>query len=198
MQYQTFVFDDEDLRNLTSLNGSWRRRASTRNQFSVFAQATGVEYPDQEVRDSNLFLFGGGYSQQFSGSLSPVLFASAYLGAEDPENSGEDAARVAERELIGARVGAQINVAQRSTLLLSLNMQNSDYGAPPLDYDDLTAGSGSNRSDEFVGADIDWTWLLNRIFSVRFHASHAVNDSNDALNEWDRTIAEIAVRAEYN
>jgi tetratricopeptide (TPR) repeat protein len=198
LQYENFVFDGSDLRNLASLNGSWRRRSSARSQFSLFTQLTGLEYPDQEVRDSSLFIFGGGYSQQFSGTLSPVLFASAYLGTEEPDNSGEDAGRVADRELIGARVGGQINVSPRSTLLLSVIAQDSDYAEPPLDYDTLAAGSGSDRSDEYVGFDADWTWLLNRNFSVRAHVSHAVNDSNDELNEFERTIGELSVRAEFN
>jgi tetratricopeptide (TPR) repeat protein len=198
LQYENFVFDDTDLRNLASLNGSWRRRSSTRSQFSLFTQLTGLEYPDQEVRDSSLFIFGGGYSQQFSGSLSPVLFASAYLGTEDPDNSGEDAGRVADRDLVGGRVGGQINVSPRSTLLMSVIAQTSDYAEPPLDYDTLAAGSGSDRSDDYVSFDAYWTWTLNRNFSVRADVSHAVNDSNDELNEFERTIGEISVRAEFN
>ncbi|MDH3713055.1 MAG: hypothetical protein OET44_04305 [Gammaproteobacteria bacterium] len=198
LQYENFVFDSADLRNLASLNGSWRRRSGTRSQFSLFTQLTGLEYPDQAVRDSTLFIFGGGYSQQFSGSRSPVLFASAYLGAEEPDDSSVDAGRVADRELLGARVGGQINVSQRSTLLLSVIAQNSDYAQPPLDYNTLAPGTGANRSDEYIGADADWTWLLNRTFSVRAHISHAVNDSNDALNEFERTIGEISLRAEFN
>ena len=194
LQYQSFVFDGDDLRDLISLNGSWRQRSSTRSQFSLFTQLSALEYPDQEVRDSALFIVGGGYSQQFSGSWAPVLFASAYGGSEDPDDSSEDAGRVADRDLIGARVGAQVNVSRRSTLLVSVNMQNSDYAEPPIPG----LGSSSDRSDEYVGVDANWTWLWNRTFSVRAQFSHASNDSNDDLNKFERTIAELAVRAEFN
>lgn len=196
LQYQTFVFDGDDLRDLVSLNGSWRRRTSARSQFSVFAQVSALEYPDQEIRDSTLLIIGGGYSQQFSGSLAPILFASAYGGAEDPDDS--DGAAVAERDIIGARVGAQLNITGRSTLLLAVNAQHSDYAEPPLDYSTLLTASGSDRTDEYVAFNADWTWLANRTFSVRAEISHAINDSDDDISEFERTIAELAVRAEFN
>ncbi len=192
LQYQRFVFNDRDLRDLVALNGSWRRRTSARNQFSVFAQIAGLEYPDQPVRDSALYIIGGGYSQQFGGRYSPVLFASAYGGVENPDAAGTDAARVAERDLIGARVGAQVNSSRRSTLLLSVNLQHSDYGAPPL------IGSTADRSDEYAGVEIDWTYLVNRTFRVSTELAYATNDSNDPVSEFDRTTVLLALRAEFN
>ncbi len=191
LQYQSYVFDDDELRNLSALNVDWRLNTSQRSRFSVFGQVASLQYPDQEIRDSTFTTVGAGYSTQFAGRLAPVWFASVYVGDEQPEEDGPVAESVAERSLVGLRVGTQLTLAARSTLRLALSGQTSDYAAPDVTFNE-------DRDDTYTALSANWTWLIDRTYSVRAHATYARNESGVEFYDFERTQAVAALRAEFN
>jgi len=189
LQYQTYAFDGETFRNLAALDFEWRLRASERNQFSLFGQYATLDYPDQDIRNSRLLIAGAGYTTQIATRLSPVGFASLYAGTEDPDDGSIDAARVAERSLVGLRIGSQLTLTPQTTLGVSLSAQHSAYA-------EADALEGEKREDNYTSLSLDGAWLLGRRYSAHLRLSYTDNSSNIEVSDYQRAQATVSVRAE--
>lgn len=184
---QQFNLDGEDYRFLIGLNTNWRRHLSQQATLQAFLQLAQQEFDGQESRDVDTVSLGVSYSKRFNIILSPVFFSSLHLAQDSPKLGTDTAKQNSERDYYGARFGAILSTSARSSTKLSINYQASEYGlADPL--------TGSIREDDYLNAAVDFTYLVNRNWSMFARASSTKNDSNNSLYEYDRTILSLNIR----
>ena len=191
LQYQNYNFDGENLRNIFAINGEWSYQYSHQGQFSLFGQVADLDYPDADIRNSKLFTFGAGFSRQLTSGGSPVWFASVYTGNEEPDENSDDAARIAERDFLGARVGAQFSISGHSRLRGSVGFQSSRYGE-----DDII--EGDEREDDYYSLTGEHFWQFNKRWSLRTRLNYADNDSNSRIYDFGRTFTDVRLHIELD
>lgn len=190
LQYQRFFLDNAAYRNLTGLNLEWQHTLNADTQVSAFGSLANLEYPDQEVRDSRLYVLGAGAVRKLQMPWTPIVFASLFAGLEDADRNTAEAEALAERDFWGARAGAQLTLGPKLGLAVSLTAQNSRYGA-------AYAMFPSEREDWYYSGEAVLTWALEKRWSVQTGVSYSKNDSNTELFEYDRTLGQVRVRYDF-
>lgn len=187
---QNYELDHTTYRTLGSLSVDARNTLSAETQVTGFASYASQHYPGAEVRDSHLFNAGIGLIHAFPLPGKPVGFATVYIGQETPHQSNADADVVAKRGLKGISGGVQWTLGPSTSLTTTLAWQNSRYQGTNLIF--LT-----RREDDFGSADITLKHLLDDRWSMSAELSRSTNDSNFAINKYDRDLFNLNLRYEY-
>jgi outer membrane protein len=82
LQYQHLRLDEAAFRNAAGIVGQWQRALDARTQVGAYLQGFDLAFPDQPVRDARRGSGGVTLAHAFSGSVRPVLAASAQVGRE--------------------------------------------------------------------------------------------------------------------
>ena len=183
---QQFNLDGEDYRQLIGLNTNWRRHLTQLSTLQAFVQFTQQEYDDQPTRNADTLTLGAGYTKRFNTVLRPVLFGNVYFAQDAAENELSKA--IAERDYFGLRAGAIISTSSKTSLQFSASFQNSEYG-------DVDFSSGLVRDEDFIYTSVDFTWLLNRHWSLLSNLSYSKNASNVDVYQYDR--AQLGINLRY-
>lgn len=184
---QQFNLDGEDYRFLIGLSTNWRRHLSQQATLQTFLQLAQQEFDGQETRDVDTISLGVSYSKRFNAIFSPVFFSSLNLAQDSPKLDTDTAKQNSERDYYGVRIGTILGTSAKTSTKLSINYQSSEYGLA----DSIT---GLIREDDYLNAAIDFTYLVNRNWSMYARASITENDSNNSLYEYDRTILSLNIR----
>ncbi|MCW8923742.1 MAG: surface lipoprotein assembly modifier [Gammaproteobacteria bacterium] len=185
---QQFSVEDDDYQQLAGINADWSRNLSQTSTLQAFAQLSKQDFAGQQARNVNTSILGAGFTKRFNSTLSPVLFSSIYLGQDTPERNSEIARQIAERDYYGARIGTILNISAKTSGQFSVNYQGSQYGLEDI--------NGILREDDHSSAEINFTWLLSRNWSLLADASYIKNDSNNTINAYDRKQFSVSLRYE--
>lgn len=180
--------DDKRFRRAYGVNTQWQRDISNQDQINLFAQVSRISYPDNEIRDANRYVLGGGWAHVFSGDKTPVLFTSAYAGREKVRSSGYD---FLSNDLYGARVGGQL------TLKPSL-VAYGIFSYEHRHHDDEDPFFLKAREDNQYDINLGLRYLVGGNWLIRPQMSYIRNDSNTKINDFDRYMLSVSVRHDFN
>lgn len=175
---QQFSLDSKNYRQLTGINSNWSRHLSQLSTLQAYLQYSNQNFEGQEVRNVNTGTLGIGFTQRYTAALSPVLFTSIYVAKDNPERSSDVAKQISERNYYGARLGTVLSTSSKTSSQFSISHQNSQYGLEDI--------NGILREDSLNSAELNFTWLLSRSWSLLADASYIKNDSNNTINAYDR------------
>lgn len=202
---QKFIVGSEENRDLAAFNFDYTHTHGKSDQMSLFSQMAMIRYPDQSLRDVNRYVGGAGWVHAFSGSGTPVVYASGYGGTEVNLNDNDDPVRPAlgvGRNLAGVRVGGEYSFTSRARAFGSVIYEGSWYdsaspgfflaGTDPTDCDEVDC-----REDDYVSVNGGVRYSVTRMISIRPEVRYTSNDSNVVLNDYDRWEAMVFFRSAF-
>lgn len=184
---QEFELNDIDNRSLVSLSGDWTRHINRQTDWKTELQVAQIGYPDQSIRDSTLYILGTGITHQYGMKWSPTVSGNVYLGFEDAQTDSEAARSTAQRNFGGARIGLQVIPSNKMSVSTSLSAETSHYRGENI----LT---GRTRNEFLYQASVTSRYLLDDKWSLGAGLYYTRNDSNTALNDYERTRAQVSAR----
>lgn len=194
LQKGGFYLDDKYNRDTTGLTGEWRHVPDPRNQFSVFGQYAQLRYDrdklgnDLSANDIDQTIVGGGWLHALDEGGKDILFGSLYTGTE---HTVEQIRRIdGDQDFTGFRAGGQTRLNDTSSLFASAGYKYGSYSSRNplfLDY----------RHDHQYDLNIGLNWTPARNWTVRPQVSYTRNDSNIAMNDYDRTDISASVRYDF-
>ena len=182
---QTFAVDHSTYRNLYGATLQWRQSTPQGDLTSSISYAK-LDYPDQEPRNSTQYTLNLGLIKQLPGHFQPLLFANL-IGSREVADD-EAFKNIADRDIVGARLGSQFQLTPRVSLTPSLFAQSSHYHGVL-----MTA----RREDLYSAFDLQLNWLLARHWSARANVNYGQNDSNFEMYTYNRTQSSVGLRYEY-
>ena len=188
---QEFQLDGDSYRSLVGLNLGWKYDISELSNFTTSFQYAKLEYDIFSILDSNLLTLNIGYTHQFSVRLAPVFFSNLKLGMEDAKSDEIAAQSDTERDIYSLRLGLALSFSPKFILQTVAGIQNSQYAGNNI----LIAGD--KREDDFLNANINLLWLINRDWRLDTRISYVKNTSNIEIREYDRMLASINLNYTY-
>jgi tetratricopeptide (TPR) repeat protein len=183
-QGQDFQVGHDDFRRTNGGVAQWQHNFSEYQQVSLFAQAANLDYPTQPVRDSRRTIGGAAFGYGWDTPAKPVVFGSVYGGNEKDKNA--DFQNLGHKP-VGARLGGQVSVAEKTVLFGLLNYERRVYGAEDAFF--LVT-----RRDRQADARLGINYTLSPGWLLVPQVSYTDNRSNIDLNKFDRTVVSLAVR----
>lgn len=186
-QAQEFGLNFSAFRQAAGLVAQWQHNYHERRQSTLFVQGTKLEYPTQPIRDANRGVIGIGYAAAGTGDYQPAIFISAYGGEEKEEADGVPHLG---HDLAGIRVGGQVRMSLGWSLFANAAHERRLYGGTDPAF---LVRREDRQYDLAAGA----SYLLYAATTLVIQLSHTRNDSNIVINDFDRTQASVAVRANF-
>jgi tetratricopeptide (TPR) repeat protein len=189
LQGQKFYVENNTFRDAAGGVAQYRTNLTPNDQVSVYLQYTQLRYPGVlAVRDADRTVFGGAWAHSYSGVTgSPVSYAGAYFGKEDPK---QDNVPHFGHDVWGARLGGQIGLTEKWTFTASANFEQRKYGGP----DPLFLVERDDKELQLRGALIH---QFNKNWSVTPALTLTKVSSNIVVNEYDRWMASITGRYDF-
>lgn len=187
LQNQRIRLNDDSYRSLNGVNAQWTRDLSPALQAAVFGQYATMHYFGQSLRDVDRAVFGGSLVKGFDVSGQPVLFGTAYLGRESPD---ETSAAVVGNRLYGFSFGANWHMTPQQFIFAKVGYERRRYDqADPLFM--------VERTDRQTDIQVGYTYAFTKAFSVTPQIGNVHNRSNIELNDYRRTVYEVVARYEF-
>jgi len=163
----------------------WRHQWDARTLFSVFGQDIRQRYVQAASRaqGANLFILGGGVSRTLDEGLRLLASASLFRGEEVATDGRADG----DRRLWGLRAGLQGALRGDADWTVSAAVQSSAYARRNVTFAAL-------RRDLQFDLNLGVNWRVAKDWTLRPQFSYTRNDSNLALNDFDRYELSIALR----
>lgn len=184
-QTGVYYLDDNRYRNHTGLTGQWQRNLDARNQVGVFAQYSDLHYASLESRDADRYVAGASYAHLYRDGV--MAFASAYLVGERPQEKNVDWLGF---DGVGVRLGGRMNYDAQTVFFGGLTYERREYNK----QDPLFL---TTRHDNQYGLLLGATRYLTKEWSVTPQVAWTVNESNVALNDYNRELVSVTVRREF-
>ncbi len=188
-QGDRFSVDGHSNRNANGGVIQWRRVLDAVSQLSVYGQFQRLTYRDQETRNANRWTGGIAYSRAFPDlRFSPVAFASFRFG--DEQNFADSAPHIA-HEFYAVTIGGQLKVTPETTVFASAEYEARNYDAP-------VPGFLNDREDRRYSLQLGLRWTPWPEWSVIPRVEFSRNDSNTAINDYDRGVVSVVVRRDFD
>jgi len=193
MLYQQFKLDGEEYRTMSGLNLEWLWSFTQTSRFDTTLQYVTLDYPTVTTKNSTLSTLAFTYTHNFSVAYAPIFFTSINLGKEAADDS-TDASALAdtERDILGLRLGTILSFSPKLALQLAASLQTSDYAGEQT----FALFAGTVRQDDFISANLNLIWLINKDWRLDTKLAYNKNDSNVELYTYDRTT--IGLEANYS
>ncbi|MCB5191817.1 tetratricopeptide repeat protein [Methylobacillus arboreus] len=180
--------DNRTYRRAHGINAQWQRDINNKNQLNAFAQVSRLEYPDNEIRDADRYVAGGGWAHVFNGDLTPLLFVSGYLGKEETRDRQWD---FLSNRLYGIRSGGQLTLKPKLVAFTTMGYEYRTHdGQEPLFLKD--------RIDRQLDVSLGLRYLPGYNWVIKPQLTYIRNESNIDLNDFDRYMVSVSVRREFN
>lgn len=187
VQGDQFRLDRDRYRNALGVLGQWRRNLTPASWVSGFAQATALSYAGQRIRNANRYMVGGVYSSDLGGPYEVNATLSAYGGVEAVRASGVD--HLGHR-FVGVNARARFDVLPKVSGFLNASVETRHYGGTDpfflIARDDTVYRVGGGVVYEFA-----------RHWNLIPQAYYNRNESNVALNEYDRVVVSLTLRRNF-
>lgn len=177
------AFYSKSYRNAYGGTAQWQHDFNSRNQVSVFAQATELRYPSQAVRNAMRYVGGLGYAHAFRGG-GPIVYIGGYGGEEKEDN---ELFPQFGHQLYGARLGLQQYVSEKYSVFLNLSGETREYGGQDPSF--LVT-----REDDQYNASAGLHFIPKKNVRVTPQATWTENTSNIPINEFDRWVVSLMLR----
>lgn len=184
-QTGVYYLDNSRYRNHTGLTGQWQRNLDARNQVGVFAQYSDLHYASLESRDADRYVAGASYAHLYRDGI--MAFASAYYVGERPQEKHVDWLGF---DGIGMRLGGRINYDAQTVLFGGMTYERREYNK----QDPLFL---TTRRDNQYGLLFGATHYVTKEWSVTPQLALTKNDSNVAINDYNRELLSVTVRREF-
>lgn len=185
--YDDISLENDPYRKTTTLNGSVARQLDELQSVSLGVQFGEVNYEaNNKLRDAEIQGIQFGWRKALIHPLQPVISLQGNWGKEMNQKNRPDLGR----EFVGFRAAMAVTPAARWGLSAGLSMTKSEYSA-------MDPTLATVRRDNYLTADLTAVYRVDRNWSVRGTAMKASNDSNLALYEYQRNIAEVKVRYDF-
>ena len=183
-----YDLDNASYRNTQNLIAEWRRTLDSRSQVSLFAQDSRARYLQEAARSnsSNLFMYGVGGVRVIDEGTRTFAFASLFRGADVATDGRSDG----DRRLHGVRVGLQRALMAEADWFAAVSSQKSTYAVENPIF-------SATRKDYQYDLSAGVNWQINREWLLRPQMSYTRNDSNLALNDFDRYEASVMLRRDF-
>lgn len=186
-QGSNFYVDNERFRDAYGLSAQWQRNYDASNQATAYLQYSDLHYPGQDIRDAKRYVVGGAFAHAYQRLLQPVVYAGAYLGTEDEEESGVPHLG---HDLWGLRLGGQLRYSDRIKIFVNTSFEKRDYdGADPF----FLKTRDDEQWDFRIGAD----YQPFKHWRITPQVSYVENDSNILLHDFKRDVWSVTVRREF-
>jgi outer membrane protein len=184
----TYDLDNASYRNTQNLSLEWRRVLDARTQVSLFGQDARARYLQQSARSnsSNLFLYGLGGVRVLDEGTRTFVYASGFRGVDVATDGRSDA----DRRLHGGRLGMQRALTAEADWFASVSGQKSTYSLE-------NAIFVATRKDYQLDLNAGINWQFSRDWLLRPQANYTRNDSNIALNDYDRYEFSLTLRHDF-
>ncbi len=187
-QDSRFDVDSDAYRRAYGVTAQWQRDFDDRNQGSLFAQATRLDYAGNAIRDADRWILGAGWAHVFSGDKSPVLFTNAYFGRE---NARDNQADFLDQHLWGLRLGGQLSMTTKLIGYVSTSYEARHHQ----DKDPIFLVDKEDKQYEIA---LGLRYLPARDWVIKPELTFLKNDSNIVLNDFDRYMFSINVRKDFH
>lgn len=187
-QSASLSLDHDIFRRVHGLNGQWQRDLDDKNQINAFVQVSRLDYPDNDIRNANRYVGGGGWAHVFNGDLTPLLFVSAYMGQERTLDRDWD---FFSHHLYGARLGGQLAFTPK---LVAYATSGYEYRR----YDERDGLFQVSRGDKQFDLNLGLRYLPGYNWVIKPQLTYIRNDSNIDLNRFDRYMLSFSIRREFN
>jgi hypothetical protein len=165
----------------------WQRDLDARNQVSAFIQYADLVYPDQTIRNADRYVGGAGYAHAFRNG-GPTVYATLYGGLESQRNSSAPQLGF---DLYGVRVGGEQVLSEKFTLFANAAYERRNYGGQdPFFLVD--------RRDNQYAATLGLNFYPARNWRLTAQMLGFWNDSNIPLYTFDRGLAELRLRRDFD
>jgi len=183
-----YDLDNASYRNTQNVLAEWRRTLDARTQLSLFGQDSRARYLQEAARSnsSNLFMYGVGGVRVLDERTRTFVFASLFRGADVATDARSDS----DRRLHGLRIGMQRALMAEADWFASASTQKSTYA---LENAIFTVTRKDYQYDLATGVN----WQMNRDWLLRPQMTYTRNDSNLALNDFDRYEVSLMLRRDF-
>lgn len=186
-QGSNFYVDNERFRDAYGLSAQWQRNYDARNQATAYLQYSDLHYPGQDIRDAKRYVLGGAFAHAYQHLLQPTVYAGAYVGTEDEEESNVPHLG---HDLWGMRLGGQLRYSERVKVFVNTSFEKRDYdGADPF----FLKTRDDEQWDLRIGAD----YVPLKHWRITPQVSYTDNDSNLKIHEFKRDVWSVTVRREF-
>jgi tetratricopeptide (TPR) repeat protein len=186
-QAQYFAIDANRYRDTTGVVAQWQHSFDERTQATLFGQHAQLRYATQPVRDADRSIIGVAYAQAFSGEFSPAFFASLYGGEEKEVDA---AFPHLGHKPVGVRLGGQLRLGGGWSLFGSASYEQRKYGGT----EPLFLVTREDKQTD-INAGLSYLWRPGT--TVLTQVTHTDNQSNVALNDFDRTVFSMSLRFNF-
>ena len=177
LYHQEMRLDRERSYKYDALGVEWSRRFDSRSQLSLSAQHGDYVYTDVINGDTTNTMATVAWSSEFSGTMSPRLSSSLFLGDEAAK---DEMSRFLGRRYYGVTLDGRFSPFRNHSPYASLRLQRSDYGAEdPI----LMVGRREDHSSLAAG----WDWQVRPNWGMRAEANYSLNNSSQESHEYDQT-----------
>lgn len=170
----------------TGIYGQWQREVSRQDVAGLFAQRLRVNHPIASFLNTDLTLVGASWLHAYHAKGDPLVRVVAFAGDDRERNNDPTVGR----RLYGVKIGGEYKLREDIKLFGSVATQYSRYGG---------------QNIWFLNKRTDWRHDLNlgvaykpaKEWTVTGQFSYLHNDSNIALNEFNRKQALITLRRDF-
>lgn len=187
---QRLYLGGEPYRDVGGLDAAFRYAMSDDQVAALALGYSRLRYENRDQRDSDLWRLAGGVTRLFRVPLRPTVALKAFYGEERAALDTQDARARTERELYGIGTDLRLQLDTRWVLRGGVDYRRSEYAAVDADF-------GAARTDDYYHADLALEWRPGLNWRLQQRLSHAVNDSNLDLYNYDRSIAELRLRYQF-
>lgn len=187
LQDSHFDLDGEDFRRAYGATAQWLHTLDPRNQIGFFAQYSGLQYDNNQIRNADRTIVGMNAGHAFQSTLAPVVFASVYGGREDARRGAFD---FLSQDITGLRLGGQMRLAARWQGYATMGYELRNY-------EDRDPAFLVSRKDHQYDATLGVKFTPAQNWAIRPQISHMKSDSNIRLNDFERTMLSVVVRKDF-
>lgn len=186
---QNYNLDNDDYRTLSGISGVWSKQLSNNSLMKLFAGVNSLSYDTQAWKDAKQINVGANYLLAGEGNWSPLYFAGAFIGVEDPESPGILADGQVDRVFYGGNLGVQLTPFKDLNITPALTYQVSQYAGVDWIYN-------IKRKDDFAMFNLNLEWVLKPSWTLLANYSFTKAGSNIELYDYDREQVMLGMR--YN
>ena len=186
--HQQYYLDNNNYRATTGLNLEWRHALSAERQLALFGSGNRVRYKDaaQVANDTNLVLFGVGYTHVMNAASRTTLSASVLAGYERDVGQRIDG----DRKLYGVRIGGQTGWGVKADVYASAGYQPSRFQSANVVFN-------QQRTDKLADAALGMVWRMDGNWQLRPQLTYTHNASNIEINAYNRYEASVTLRKDF-
>ncbi len=188
LQDSHFYLDSENFRHAYGGYAQWLYNIDTNNQASVYAQYTRITYTDNSANNTDRTIAGVNVGHAFQWDYKPVIFAGYYGGRDVARNADVNAIS---QGILGLKLGGQLNFNDQLQLFSTFNYELRDN-------DHINTTFLKVRKDNQYDASLGLRYSPARNWTIKPQISYTKNDSNIELYGYDRSIASINVRKDFD